>query len=673
MVTRSARRNVHWQAPTSILLAFAVSLCLAIGHHLFYASLNRVPVDDNGFDQQTNIAIGTGFAFLIRACLAIATCTAYWQVFWHIALRKTLAVSSLDALTNVLGSLLEFANVRTVFGNPGLAALAILAWLVPFASLLPPATLSVLPASTMNSTYTPVPVPYFANVLMAGTTYRMMAGDQFISDSIVNQYLQASLQLSRMATTTALRGTVPEHQTLSPNSTYELDFNAPAIQCQSISQDILQAFNEAAGCEFTGPPPSIDKPKRSCNGSVPYVSWVPNRSSLVPFANGTIRNQLLPLDEDLGGLSPSIEYNGRYMGASIDSPPTRFVATRSQVPPLSDSNWDVLNCSLYNATYVVQFASDSNSRSLPHLLDVRMVNSVSFGWQSDSRDVNERIPDLDLDIFSYLGMMESLNRLLVGTIVGNGKAGDTIYWEQKRLRVQSPNLMATLLAFTREIVPLMARVNLNDDPTPDASEWVDMGPYGRGSISLPKEAVLSPSYDQSLGSAIEELFQNMTLSLFSDPRFLRNSEEPINVTRSYTRNTYFYSQRNLLLSYGIALFLTLLASISGCLAIFYNGASYTHKFSTILRTTAELGELVEKSDRTGADPLPKYMSRARVDLGRSDGYSQELRRVPGTGGERSAMIGSEGPPSKELGIVTQRTLSSETCIHEMSDVVRLEG
>jgi hypothetical protein len=673
MVTRSARRNVHWQAPTSILLAFAVSLCLAIGHHLFYASLNRVPVDDNGFDQQTNIAIGTGFAFLFRACLAIATCTAYWQVFWHIALRKTLAVSSLDALTNVLGSLLEFANVRTVFGNPGLAALAILAWLVPFASLLPPATLSVLPASTMNSTYTPVPVPYFANVLMAGTTYRMMAGDQFISDSIVNQYLQASLQLSRMATTTALRGTVPEHQTLSPNSTYELDFNAPAIQCQSISQDILQAFNEAAGCEFTGPPPSIDKPKRPCNGSVPYVSWVPNRSSLVPFANGTIRNQLLPLDEDLGGLSPSIEYNGRYMGASIDSPPTIFVATRSQVPPLSDSNWDVLNCSLYNATYVVQFASDSNSRSLPHLLDVRIVNSVSFGWQSDSRDVNERIPDLDLDIFSYLGMMESLNRLLVGTIVGDGKAGDTIYWEQKRLRVQSPNLMATLLAFTREIVPLMARVNLNDDPTPDASEWVDMGPYGRGSISLPKDAVLSPSYNQSLGSAIEELFQNMTLSLFSDPRFLRNSEEPINVTRSYTRNTYFYSQRNLLLSYGIALFLTLLASISGCLAIFYNGASYTHKFSTILRTTAELGELVEKSDRTGADPLPKYMSRARVDLGRSDGYSQELRRVPGTGGERSAMIGSEGPPSKELGIVTQRTLSSETCIHEMSDVVRLEG
>jgi hypothetical protein len=129
------------------------------------------------------------------------------------------------------------------------------------------------------------------------------------------------------------------------------------------------------------------------------------------------------------------------------------------------------------------------------------------------------------------------------------------------------------------------------------------------------------------------------------------------VTRSYTRNTYSYSQRNLLLSYGIALFLTLLASISGCLAIFHNGASYTHKFSTILRTTTGLGELVEKEDRTGADPLPIYLSRARVDLGRSEGDPRELRRVPGIGGERSAMIGSEESPSKELGIVTQRTLS----------------
>ena len=114
------------------------------------------------------------------------------------------------------------------------------------------------------------------------------------------------------------------------------------------------------------------------------------------------------------------------------------------------------------------------------------------------------------------------------------------------------------------------------------------------------------------------------------------------------------------MSYGIALFLTLLASIAGCTAIFFNGASYTHKFSTVLRTTTELGELVAKNDRTGADPLPKYLSRARVDLGRSNHASLELRGRANSPGERSAMIGSDKDLPKEPGTVSQRTLSMET-------------
>ena len=114
------------------------------------------------------------------------------------------------------------------------------------------------------------------------------------------------------------------------------------------------------------------------------------------------------------------------------------------------------------------------------------------------------------------------------------------------------------------------------------------------------------------------------------------------------------------MSYGIALFLTLLASIAGCTAIFFNGASYTHKFSTVLRTTTELGELVAKNDRTGADPLPKYLSRARVDLGRSKHTSPESRGRANSPGERSAMVSSDKDLPKEPGIVSQRTLSMET-------------
>jgi hypothetical protein len=531
--------RVHWQAPTVIVLSFAVSLALAVGHHLFYASLDHIPVEDNAFSQQTNIAIGTGFAFLFRACLAIATCTAYWQVFWHTALRKTLTISSADALTGVLGSLVEFTHVRTFFFNPGLAALAILAWLVPFASLLPPATLSVLPTTVVSNVLERVPVPYFDNVGMTGTNYRVLAGDSKmgLKSSIVDMYLQPTLHLSRMAATTAYRGTVPEHETLHPNSTYDVAFNAPAVQCLPIPQDILKPFNQAAGCYFLGTFDTLDPANDSCKNQVPYVAWVPEYGSLVPFEDKNLSSQLLPLDSDLSDLDPTGEPNRNYIGGSTDGPATLFVATRSQTLPYTD--WNVLNCSMYNATYVVNISSDSNSRSLPQISEVRMENSFAYSAQAP-RYVDEEISASSLSRFSYLGMMECLNRLLVGTMVGSSAIGNTSYWLQLGLRVQNPHLMSTLLAFTHELSPFLANSNSSGlrMPAPDPSQWTAVGKSGYNIISLPEEAVSSPSFNQSLSAAIEELFQNMTLSLFSDSRFVRDLQDPVDVTIAYTRNLY---------------------------------------------------------------------------------------------------------------------------------------
>jgi hypothetical protein len=56
LIMRSFR--VHWQAPTVIVLSFACSLAFAVGHHLFYASLDHIPVGDNALSQQINLAIG---------------------------------------------------------------------------------------------------------------------------------------------------------------------------------------------------------------------------------------------------------------------------------------------------------------------------------------------------------------------------------------------------------------------------------------------------------------------------------------------------------------------------------------------------------------------------------------------------------------------------------------
>ena len=143
---------------------------------------------------------------------------------------------------------------------------------------------------------------------------------------------------------------------------------------------------------------------------------MPEYGALVPFENKNLSSQLLPLDSDLSDLDPTGEPNANYIGGSTDGPATLFVATRSQTPPYTD--WNVLNCSMYNATYVVNISSDSNSRSLPRVSEVRMENSFAYSAQAP-RYVDEEISASSLSRFSYLGVMECLNRLLVGTIVGS--------------------------------------------------------------------------------------------------------------------------------------------------------------------------------------------------------------------------------------------------------------
>ena len=146
-------------------------------------------------------------------------------------------------------------------------------------------------------------------------------------------------------------------------------------------------------------------------------------------------------------------------------------------------------------------------------------------------------------MFGYLGIMECLNRLLVGTMAGSAPIDSSSYWLQLGLRIQNPHLMSTLLAFTHEISPFLATSNSSGltVPAPDPSQWIAVDESDYDIICLPEEAVSSPYFKSSLSSAIEDFFHNMTLSLFSDSRFVRHSQDPVNVTLSYTRNIYSYS------------------------------------------------------------------------------------------------------------------------------------
>lgn len=78
-----------------MVASLIVGFLFALGHHLFYASLDRqraaTTLEHYGIlgmnvsIQQFNTAVGTAFAFLVRASLMLSIAIAYFQIFmWSV-------------------------------------------------------------------------------------------------------------------------------------------------------------------------------------------------------------------------------------------------------------------------------------------------------------------------------------------------------------------------------------------------------------------------------------------------------------------------------------------------------------------------------------------------------------------------------------------------------------
>lgn len=118
----------------------------------------------------------------------------------------------------------------------------------------------------------------------------------------------------------------------------------------------------------------------------------------------------------------------------------------------------------------------------------------------------------------------------------------------------------------------------------------------------------------SLASAIEELFQNMTLSMFNAPSLLTDEIFETEMKKREYFNTYRYDRSRLALAYGVAIALTALAVAVGAYTIAHTGRSYSNKFSTTVRISRseKHGLLIAAEDRQGEDPLLQHIAKEEV-------------------------------------------------------------
>lgn len=123
----------------------------------------------------------------------------------------------------------------------------------------------------------------------------------------------------------------------------------------------------------------------------------------------------------------------------------------------------------------------------------------------------------------------------------------------------------------------------------------------------------------------------------------------INVTYRETQTKYVYSEKNLLIGYGVSVFVSLLCVIAGLLTMWNNGIAFTDSLSTIVRATRnkKFEDIVPGDKTTGSDPPPESLAKTQVlwvPSGATDDEPAGLKPIPTVAEpEKAENSGSSSP------------------------------
>ncbi|KAL4969406.1 uncharacterized protein BDV14DRAFT_104244 [Aspergillus stella-maris] len=230
----------------------------------------------------------------------------------------------------------------------------------------------------------------------------------------------------------------------------------------------------------------------------------------------------------------------------------------------------IVECAMYNASITVDFGFVNGQQS-QNITELTVLNRV-FAY----REKQAPTPPDEHERFSYTAIMDLFNKMFVGRCWYNPE------------RCTDTQVMSSALAESKEMYGMLYGDNVQNQ-----------------TAKMP-----------GLIEAAAQLGKNITLSLLTDPFFHQNmsSAPQTNVTIFTLEPRYLYTAKNLLIAYGVSVFVSLLCIIAGLLSMWYNGFAFADTLSTILRATRnkKFDEIVDRESTTGADPGPKALGDTRV-------------------------------------------------------------
>lgn len=548
---------------------FLSGIIFSIAHHIYYESLDGQRVGNDN-EQQWAIRYGSTFAYIVHTSLACSVGYSFTQTLWKTLKRKKVSVKALDAAFEADRSIWSLRNSEMLWKLRLVSFLCIVSGCLPLPSLVTPATLFVLPSARDTLSQANV-----SSLDMSGSQWSRFAYSVNATPSSPLFFLGPRTIISRLSTATATQGKILDISSPSMNSSYSLQFNGPAIQCQdadATTVGIIDALRDQAVANYTG-----DIIEYMNN----YFAFVPDLSG---FRNDTSATKGVQMVSQTRLQTPSNASNELWMVYSRytwDS-----TGARSTVDHYT-------SCKLYNASYDVGFSFNDGLQNVS-TKDVTMLNEIDY--PSNTAPNTTAIQQQH----AYSAVFWALSDLIVGSM--------GVFTEYPKNRSISTNF--TEITTQIEHTSLLGSSDL--DVFFDNSHFLYSTSPVIGDQRLEDIAL---AQNRTLNVLIEELAINTTISFMSSQKLSPNSTTPTLSTTPI--NIYAYHSHNLLYAYSLAILFTLIANLLGAYSYYRNGYAHNKSFSAVLAATRDedLAELFF-ADMMGRLPLHEDVEKAQLRLDR---------------------------------------------------------
>ncbi|KAL2021347.1 hypothetical protein VTK56DRAFT_7318 [Thermocarpiscus australiensis] len=564
--------NSSWPMYTMFCLGIVLAAC----HHAFYSYLDGRPADD----QIGMIRIGGFLSYAAKSSLVSAVVFAYRQQAWVTVRRKILRLRTIDSLFAAVNEPMALLNWEYAKKAKLAMALAVFAWLFPITVIVTPAALTVTPRMEVKEDRC-----YGVRTLnfdeekkknwrnedrlngFRGTSLSLwnctvedsshMANTPF-NETFFDYWTASSAQVDLVSSQSALSGSVvPRHNVALEtcgagwNCSYTISFKAPGYQCAEVARG--RKLDEDALAHQGVPFNAGELAPSGDWGYIAYTNLGDYAPNQIDSGIGGVPKMKPPYPKNLGAFRTEPVL---WIGYSIPTGPGRPPENRSV------EGWDtafeasVFRCEHYLTDYTVQFNHTYSSQATTILKREYLRPIINTTYVPDrnaddgTKDNTTAMPEsnyvfpLDVDNYRLTAAYHSLGSSMRRFLEGKVKYAPYALVETEATKtplidrdtyLPIPNLMEQIQQFYENIT-----LSLLSDPQLVIVTWAAQ-PDTRSGVGTPATAAAA-----------------------ADPALAYPC------TRTRISNAYLYKKRDLWIAYAVAIVAALACVVLGHAALAQN-------------------------------------------------------------------------------------------------------